>query len=160
MFHDGKIINKEHFSQVQKVKDKDGLQIFLKTFDSCYQKDDPQNAYGELGEYLNAAKIAWLKNHKNNKVEYFIVYNNNKPVAVSSLSNYKNIGYISNVGSLIKVRGQGFGKLVTHYCISQSKKRGNNQHCLATEEGTYANEFYKRIGFKTIFTAVGYKKIY
>lgn len=85
-----------------------------------------------------------------------MVYKDSRPVAFSALTNYESIGYISNAGSLKEVRGQGFGKLATLYCIDQSKKRGNTEHCLATEEGTYANKFYKRLGFKTLFTAVGY----
>ncbi len=81
------------------------------------------------------------------------------PVAVSTLNNYEGIGYISNVGSIKEVRGEGFGKLSTLYCVHKSQKNGNKVHCLATEEDTYPNEFYKRIGFQTKFTAVGYKKI-
>ena len=118
----------------------------------CYQKDDPQNAYGELGDYLGVAESVWYKHHKTGKVEYFIFYKDKIPVAVSTLTNFQNIGYISNVGSLKEVRGQGFGKLATLYCVEQSKKRGNITHCLATEEGTYANEFYSKIGFSTKFT--------
>ena len=88
-----------------------------------------------------------------------MVYKNNKPVAVSTLTNYDEIGYISNVGSLSEVRGEGFGKAATLFCIQESIKHGNREHCLATEEGAYPNEFYKRIGFVTRFTAVGYTKI-
>lgn len=159
MFHDGKNIDKTRFNSVKKVTTKKELEVFLKIFDACYQKNDPQNAYGELGDYLKVAEKVWHRHHKTNRLKYFIAYNNNnKAVAVSTLTDYKGIGYISNVGSLKKVRGQGFGKLATLYCVEQSKKRGNKQHCLATEEGTYANQFYKRVGFKTRFTAVGYVK--
>jgi len=56
------------------------------------------------------------------------------------------------------VRGQGYGKAATLYCIEQSIKNGNFEHCLATEENTYPNEFYKNIGFSTRFTAIGYTK--
>jgi len=75
-----------------------------------------------------------------------------------TLTNHDGIGYISNVGSLRKVRGEGFGKIASLYPVSQSIKNGNLEHCLATEEGTYPNEFYKRIGFETRFTAVCYVK--
>jgi len=122
-------------------------------------KNDPQNAYGELGDYLIAAEEIWQKYHKTNKIEYFLIYKDKTPVAVSTLTNYENVGYISNVGSLKKVKGEGYGKLATLYCIEQSKKNGNSIHCLFTEEGTYANEFYKRIGFNSLFTAVAYTKI-
>lgn len=158
MFHCGRNINPARFGQVKKIANKGELELFLKTFDACYQKNDPQNAYGELGDYLKVAKKVWYRHHQTDRLEYFLVYKNQAPVAVSTLTNFKGIGYISNVGSLKKVRGQGFGKLATLYCVEQSKKRGNEKHCLATEEGTFANKFYKRIGFKTNFTAVAYVK--
>lgn len=158
MFYQNKTVDITLFNQVQKVTNPNQLEIFLETFDHCYQKNDPQNVYGELGNYLKLAKEVWYKHRETDRLEYFIVYKDSKPVAVSALTNFKRIGYISNVGSLREVRGEGFGKIATLYCVYQSKKYGNNKHCLATEEKTYANEFYKRIGFGTLFTAVGYVK--
>ncbi|MGB6838677.1 MAG: GNAT family N-acetyltransferase [Microgenomates group bacterium] len=158
MFHPGKKVDKSRFGQVKKITSESQLKVFLKVFDACYQKGDPQNAYGELGDYLKVAEKVWRRHHKTNRLEYFLVHSGDKPVAVSTLTNYNGIGYISNVGSLKEVRGKGFGKVATNFCVEQSKKRGNKNHCLATEEGTYANEFYKRAGFVTKFTAVGYLK--
>lgn len=158
MFHQGKGIVASRFDMVKKVTNEAGLKVFSETFDACYQKDDPQNPYGELGDYLKVAEKVWHRHHKTNRLEYFIVYKGGQPVAVSTLTNYEGIGYISNVGSLREVRGEGCGKIASLYCVEQSKKRGNTTHCLATEEGTYPNKFYKRIGFKTHFTAVAYTK--
>ena len=73
-------------------------------------------------------------------------------------TNYQGIGYISNVGSLKDVRGQGYGKNVTLYAVEQSEVHGNTINCLATEEGAYPNEFYKRLGYKTRFTAIYFTK--
>lgn len=158
MFHSGENIDTDRFNQAKKVTNESEFAVFLKTFDTCYQKDDPQNAYGELGNYLSVAEKVWRRHNLTNRLEYFTVYKDDEPIAVSSLTNYGDIGYISNVGSLRKVRGQGFGKIASLYCVAQSKKHGNTEHCLATEEGTYSNEFYKRIGFDTRFTAIGYVK--
>lgn len=158
MFHTGNNININPKHKVHKIKDEKNLKTFLKILDQCYQKDDPQNAYGELGDYLDIVKETWHKQHSSNKVEYFMVYKNNTPVAVSTLTNYKKLGYISNVGSLHSVRGKGYGKTATLHCVTKSIQNENNQHFLATEEKTYANEFYKRIGFTTRFTATGYIK--
>jgi ribosomal protein S18 acetylase RimI-like enzyme len=157
-FWKGGEISANYFDSVKKVTNKEELKIYLQTFNACYQKGDPQNPYGELGEYLKVAEEVWHKNNKTNRLEYFIIYKRNKPVAVSTLTNFEGIGYISNVGSLKEVRGEGFGKAATLYCVQQSIKNGNKDHCLATEEGAYPNEFYKRIGFETKFTAVGYTK--
>lgn len=158
MFWPGKDIDTSRFDSVKKVTNETELEVFLKTFDACYQKDDPQNPYGELGDYLEVTEKVWHKHCGTNRLEYLIVYKGDKPVAVSTLTNFEGIGYISNVGSLREVRGEGFGKLATFYAVEESKRCGNDTHCLATEEGTYANEFYKRIGFETRFTAVCYVK--
>ncbi len=159
MFHKGKNLDESKFDHVKEVDNEDDLETFLKTFDKCYQKDDPQNPYGELGDYLEVARDSWHQHHATGKIEYFIVFNEkDTPVAVSTLTNFAGIGYISNVGSLIEVRGKGYGKLASLYCVYKSKKSGNTEHALATEEGQYPNEFYNRIGFETRFTAVGYLK--
>lgn len=157
-FWKGGEIDSSRFEIVKKVNSEEMLREFLTTFDMCYQKGDPQNPYGELGEYLKVAEAVWHKHNKSGRLQYFIIYKDSKPVAVSTLTNFEGIGYISNVGSLREVRGEGFGKLATLYCVSQSIKNGNQEHCLATEEGAYPNEFYKRIGFEIRFTAVGYTK--
>jgi hypothetical protein len=153
MFHSGENIDSSRFGSVKKVTTDKDLETFLTTFDKCYRKDDPLNPYGELGEYLKAAHIAWERHHDSNRIEYFIAYKGEEPVAVSTLTNHKGIGYISNVGSLLSVRGEGYGKLATMYCVSKSKENGNTSHCLATEEGTNPNKFYNGIGFTTRFTS-------
>jgi ribosomal protein S18 acetylase RimI-like enzyme len=157
-FWKGEEIDKSRFGTVKKVDSEEMLKVYLETFDSCYQKDDPENPYGELGEYLELTENVWHKHNGTGRLEYFIAYKDEKPVAVSALTNFEGLGYISNVGSLREVRGEGFGKLVTHYCVSQSIENGNMEHCLATEEGAYPFEFYKRIGFETRFTASAYTK--
>ena len=154
---DGKI-DFNHFEKIKKVETSESLQVFLNTFNACYQKSDPQNPYGELGGYLKVAESVWNKHKGTNRLEYFIVYDSDKPVAVSTLTNFEGIGYISNVGSLREARGKGYGKAATLFCIDQSIKNGNTEHCLATEEGAYPNDFYKRIGFVTRFTAEGYTR--
>ena len=80
------------------------------------------------------------------------------PVAVAALTIVNGLAYISSVGSLRRVRGQGFGKLATLFCVQRAKDSGLTEICLATEEGTHPNEFYKRIGFTTRFTAKCYVK--
>lgn len=158
MFHNGEGVDISKFKWVKKVESRRELNLFLKTFDKCYVKDDPQNPYGELGSYLDAAKESWQRHNVSGRIEYFMVLRGRDPVAVSTLTNFAGLGYISNVGSILEVRGQGFGKIASLYCVEKSIKNENELHCLATEEGTYPNEFYKGIGFETRFTALGFVK--
>lgn len=157
LFHEDPIDELDQFKQIKKVLNEEDLAVFLKTFDSCYQKDDPQNPYGELSGYLDSAKKAWTDTN-DEKLEYFIAYKGNEPVAVAALTSYEGLGYIANVGSLQKVRGEGFGKLITQYCVWKSKQNGNEYHFLATEDGTYPYNFYHRIGFKSKFITLGFTK--
>jgi len=159
MFHDGNGTENLDFSAIKKVKTVDALEEFLNTFDSCYVADDPQNPYGKLGNYIDITRTSWERHNKSGKIEYFTVFDESSPVAVSTLTNFTGIGYISNVGSLPSVRGKGFGKIASLYCVAQSIKNGNKVHTLATEENQYPNDFYKHIGFKTKFNAIGYVKI-
>lgn len=152
-FTDLKMVSQGHSESIKRVAGGDDLQAFLKTFDACYQKGDPQNPYDELGDYLKVAEDRWRKFFNVRPLDYFLVYKGDKPVAVSTLTSFEGIGYISNVGSLREVRGEGYGKAATLHAVVESVKRGNSEHCLATEEGTYPNEFYKQIGFKTRFVA-------
>lgn len=158
LFYDSEFVDNKNFELVKKVTTDQDLKVFIETFDECYQKNDPQNPYGELGEYLEVAKNAWYKHQNTNRLEYFVVYKNEVPVAVSTLNNFQGIGYISNVGSLRSVRGEGFGKLATLYCVVESRKKGNSVQCLTTEEGNYPHDFYKRIGFTHKFTALLFVK--
>lgn len=157
MFHHGLGLE-EQYENAKIVSSVPDLDEFLKTFNACYQKDDPQNPYGELGDYIDVAKRVWINLSSSGKLQYFTIFSQDIPVAVASLSNFAGIGYISNVGSLREVRGQGFGKIATLFAVQQSVTNGNTHHCLATEAGQWPNEFYQRIGFTTDFTAVGFSK--
>lgn len=158
LFYQKQTINPQHFEDVHKIINKNELKIWLKTADNCYRKNDPQNAYGELGDFLEIAEIIWNRHHDTNRAEFFVAYKKDRPVAVSILTNYKNQGYISCVGSVKEVRGEGYGKAVTLYAVQQSKNRGQKYHYLATEEGMYPHQFYLRIGFNEVFKALGYTK--
>ncbi len=85
-FWDGNKIDETRFDLVKKVDSLELLNEFLNTFDACYQKDDPQNPYGELGEYLETAKELWHKHHQSNRLEYFIVYDGGGRTLCSSHS--------------------------------------------------------------------------
>jgi ribosomal protein S18 acetylase RimI-like enzyme len=139
---------------IKKVENESDLKVFIDVFDRSYVVNDPQNPYGDVKSFIPGAENAWRKFGATGRLEYFIVFKNGIPGAVSALNNYEGIGYISCVGSLPNFRGQDLGKKATLYAVKKSIKNGNGLHCLATEEGTYPNNFYKRIGFETKFTAL------
>ncbi|MEA3357035.1 MAG: hypothetical protein U9Q67_01225 [Patescibacteria group bacterium] len=152
-------IDSRQFESIKEVKTDKDLDVFTRTYDKCYQEDDSQNPYGGFEEpFLRLLKKAWLR-YSTKHLDYFIAYKHGDPVAVSILVNYKGLGYITAVGSIKDVRGEGYGKAVTMYCLQKSNKNGNKIHFLGTEEGKYPNEFYRRIGFATKFKALYYRKV-
>lgn len=151
------VLNPEY--KVVKVSNEKELKLSLDVCNKCFEKDDPNNPYGEMGdEYLKIISDSWHKHHQTDRIECFIFYKDNEPVAVSQLTNYEGLGYISNVGSLRSVRGQGFGKLATLHAVKRSQELKNKDTFLLTEEDGYPYEFYKRIGFKERFAIFDYSK--
>lgn len=157
MFFTSNVIETLDYSHIKKVSSGEDLDTWISVINECYKENDPQNPYGSLGSYLDLAKKAWLTNNSSDFI-YYIAYKDSTPVSVATLTFQSDLGYISNVGSLQTVRGQGYGKLITLFCVEQSLKRNVKQVCLGTEEGTFPNDFYKRIGFETKFTTRNYTK--
>lgn len=155
LFYKKLISNIDDFSLVRKVNTSEDMDIFLTVFDNSYQENDPKNPYGSVKMYLDSNKAKFLEHGKSSRLQYFIAYDKKEPVAVSILTSHEGLGYVSGVGSLQKVRGKGFGKLVTLYAVFISQQIGNKKHFLLTEEGTYPYEFYKRLGFISEFLAIG-----
>ena len=151
--------------EVPEINDKDIIEVqseedfeeWINTFIKSYPKDDPKNPYGDQSEFAEILKEKW-KEGKIKKDKYFLAFKENFPVAVGILTNYDNKGYISGIGSIPCVRGKGFGKKISLYCVKKSFEQGNKIHFLATEKGDYPFEFYKRIGFTPKFTASYYTK--
>lgn len=140
------------------VSNKKELKTFIDTYRECFLKDDEQNPYGEPNKnFLRSLEKTWKKYH-NKYVEYYLIYKDKKPVAVSELIKYNGMGYITSVGSKKSVRGEGYGKKATYFTVNRSLKE-NLIPFLGTEEGYYPNEFYKRIGFSFKFKAGYFQKI-
>ena len=154
----GSETDQEFFNQVKKVESENQLDDFIQAFDLSFQANDPQNPFGAAGASLDVARKNWHKHHQSGRIEYFIVYDQDTPAAISALTNFQGIGYIYYVGSVQDFRGEGYGKTATLYAVSKSIQNGNQTHCLTTEANSHPDEFYQHIGFETKFTALGYTK--
>ncbi|MBP9749910.1 MAG: GNAT family N-acetyltransferase [Candidatus Pacebacteria bacterium] len=158
MFFEGTIPENLNVDQIKKVSSSVELEQWLTTLDASFLANDPQNPYGTLGTYIDLARRAWKENNALGKFEYVIAFDRGEPVAVATLTYEGTLAYISNVGSRKDYRGKGYGKLVTLYCVLEASRHAVSDICLATEEGTYPNSFYKKIGFRTRFSACNYAK--
>lgn len=142
---------------IKEVKTDDDFDVWFETFIKSYQKDDPQNPYGEQTDFALLLKKLW-RERKTRGEKYFLAFDEDKPVAVGILMSYDKKGYIYSIGSIPSVRGKGFGKKISLYCIKESFRQGNKFHFLATEKGGYPFAFYERIGFNPEFVSYLYTK--
>lgn len=150
MFHDGKNVPTLNFDSLKKVSSESELETFMKIFDDCYRSEDEKAGRGSgFNQCLQSTKDDWYRFHKNNRVEFFILYFENKPVGIISLTNYESMGYISNIGVLPAYRGMGLGKQITLFGVEMSKKHGNQVHFLIAEQGAAPEKIYGKIGFES-----------
>ena len=139
------------------IKNNSDFEKWIETFIKSYPKDDPKNPYGEQIQFAEVLKRAWF-NKKTENDKHYLAFKNKQPVATAMLSNFNKMGYISSVGSIPSVRGEGYGKKISLHCVKESIKAGNKHHFLATEKGHYPYEFYQRVGFEPEFIAFLYSK--
>ncbi len=144
-------------SNIFEVKSDEDFEKWVETFLRSYPKDDPKNPYGEQVEFSKVIDKAWKRGMLKNDC-CFLAFDNNKPAAVGMLTSYQGKGYISAIGSVPEVRGRGFGKRMSLFCVRESFRRGNEFHFLATEKEHFPFNFYKKIGFSPKFTATYYTK--
>src|SRR6185369_9797202 len=65
MFYEQSSVNVPEEYKVIRVSNDQELQLFLDIFNKSFQKDDPQNPYGEWGEgYVNAIADSWYKHNQ------------------------------------------------------------------------------------------------
>ncbi len=140
-----------------KIKTDIEFEKFIGTYIESYPKDDPKNSYGDQTEFAKALKKSWYDKKKSYDTHY-LLFGNNKPIATAILTNYQKIGYLTAIGSIPSVRGEGYGKKISLYCVQESFKLKNKYHFLVTEKGSYPYEFYQRIGFEPQFVVYLYTK--
>lgn len=153
-------ISKDRFGQIEQIMNMEELGLFIETVDKGFSPDDPDNPYGGLGdEYLDKIRQSFDFCGADGKIKYYIIFSeNNEPVGVGCLTNYHNIGYISNLTVLPQFRGQGFSKVLINYLLDLSIKVGNITHCLATEVDSKPDKIYRHLGFVEMFRAKYYTK--
>jgi GNAT superfamily N-acetyltransferase len=145
-------IDRHRFDQVEQVMNSDDLEVFIKTIDGGYSPDDPENPYGGLSVYLDQVRQSAKKYGLGKKIKYYIAYSENGEAAgVGGLVCFDDIGYICNLATLPKFRGQGYSKVLINYLLDSSVKNGNKTHCLATEFGSKPDKIYRHLGFQEMF---------
>lgn len=132
---------------------------FIKVLSSAYNdaiENADENVYADAVTecYYNA-----IKNMMNSKEHiHIIVYDNDIPVSVATLSYVNGIGGINNVGTAQGHWNKGYGKQLITYLISKFENMGGEILTLSTEYHSKNQQFYEMLGFKEKYVMEQYMK--
>lgn len=142
---------------IKEVKSNEEMEIFMKVFYEAYGGASEGEPYGELPPtYGEALCLSFRNPPKETSIIHYLGFINEEPVGIGTLISSEGFGGIYNVGTSLKCRRKGIGSAISLKAIEDSKKEGNNLTYLMTEEGSYVEEFYKKLGFSTKFIGRGY----
>jgi len=90
--------------------------------------------------------------------KHFIARRGTEAAAVGSIAIDGEIACIYNVGTAPSWRGRGAGRALVEGLIDAARKEGCRWIFLQVETGSVAERLYARLGFKALFTRVGFRK--
>ena len=145
--------------QIKIIENEKEYNDFMKVLSSAYNdsiENANENVYADAVTdcYYNA-----IKNTLNNKEHiHIIVYNNDIPVSVATLSYVDGVGGINNVGTAQGHWNKGYGKQLMSYLINIFEKLGGDVLILSTEYHSKNQQFYEKLGFKEKYVMEQYMK--
>ena len=124
---------------------------------------------GDLDEFATIFKSAFNAHstayetalRRENKVtsqKHLIARSNDEAVAVGTVGIDGELGCIYNIGTAPRWRGKGAGRAIVEALIDSARAEGCRWVFLQVEAGSGAERLYTKLGFKTLFTRVGYRK--
>lgn len=142
---------------IKEVRSKEDMEIFIKVFYEAYGGASEDEPYGKLPPtYGESLRISFRNPRKETKIIHYLSFIEQKPVGIGTLISSNGFGGIYNVGTSPKYRKKGIGSIISLNAVDDSNKEGNRITYLMTEEGSYVEEFYKKLGFSTKFNGYGY----
>lgn len=137
-------------SVVKEVNDLEGIQAIIEVMKGIMPPEEHapiQSFYEQNASFLLS---------KDCSLTYFVGYENNKPVSLSSLFCDKNTASIFDVIVLPHMRGKGLGKIMTKQAMYKAKEKSLDSCILtATNDARY---LYEKLGFKVLKTMKVYQK--
>lgn len=147
------------FSQSQEIDvntitSKEAFETFVNVFTVAYSGDDPDDPYGQLSPaYTKALLNSWGCNDEYSKIHYLAFWNG-KPAGVATAIRHNNLVAVYNVGTVSKYRRHGIGETIMSNIVKSLKP--NEILFLQTEKGSHVEEWYRKMGFETIFLGTCY----
>lgn len=142
---------------ISKVDSQSVFLTFVETFREAYSGDNPDDPYANLSPtYVESLKNSYILSDKF-KRHHYLAYLKGVPVGVASAIECDGVVAVYNVGTITKYRKSGIGKAI----MAEITKDFLNASILflQTEHGSYVEDWYKSMGYKTMFLGECYSAI-
>lgn len=146
----------ENFT-IKPVETEEEMKIFVDIFRQSYGGVAPDEPYGALPkEYGECIFKSFSKSQKDKKIIHYLGILGDKPVGIATLIYSGEFGCIFNVGTIPNYRKKGIGKALTLNAVADSIKNGAKIVFLQTEQGSFNEKYYTKLGFSTKFIGEGF----
>lgn len=131
--------------------------IFTKVYSSPPTKTHP---YGDLEPgYLKLIDNSYLPHQQEYIVENYVVFLADRLVGCITLASNKTSSFIYNVGTLPQMRNQGIASTAIQFVIESWQKNNYNDNLfLVTASNGHLDNWYTKLGFRTIFSQDIYRE--
>lgn len=126
-------------------------QTFLSIFDAAFSEDEPLPQ-----SYLEGIRRALDEDWGAGLTRNILLETDDTAAGIGTVAINNGIAFIYNIATLPSHQGKGFGTAATHAAIRTAREHDADRIVLQAEAGSYVEEFYRGLGFETIFTAAGY----
>ena len=133
--------------------------LFVETTMKGFKTDDPNDPYGDIGDYYRDVLLDSFDNPQNEyKVKHYMAEHNGLPVSTASVISKGNIACVNNVVTIKEYKNNGICKEVMSNVFEGLRSSGVDEVFLQTEKGSYVEKFYENFGFKTVFEGICYQE--
>lgn len=130
---------------------------YVQAFQLAYGTSDPNDPYGNLPPaYSQSLSRSFEYDNKGYKKLYAGALIDGKMVGVACMLTKDKIAGIYGVGTIAAYRKQGIATSLLVFLYRKAMKSGINTIMLQTEDGSYNDKLYQKMGFTTIFKGTYY----
>jgi len=142
---------------IKQVKTKEEMKIFINIFHQVYSGSTPEEPYGLLPkEYGKCLFDSIIKPQKNKTVIHYLGILDKRGAGTATLIYSGNFGCIYNIGTIPNHRKQGIGSALTLNAVVDSIENGAKIVFLQTEQGSFNEKYFTKLGFSTKFIGEGF----
>lgn len=146
----------ENFT-IKPVETVEEMKIFIDVFKRSYGGATPDEPYGALPkEYGECIFESFSKPQKDKNTIHYLGMLGDELVGIATLIYSGEFGCIFNVGTIPNYRKRGIGKALTLNAVADSIKNGAKIVFLQTEQGSFNEKYYTKLGFSAKFIGEGF----